>query len=316
MSILSKYSNVMLYNGLYKSIADVEENDIIMNMWLEPVIVNKIQIVNNVKMTEINYNNWYCPLYCSQNTNIIINNKQDDVNKIRLESVDKLNNDIIFKVAGETPFIDNFTYKFTDKINLTPSYDLGYIFGMYIGFGYINSGLVHFIFGPNETLLETMKNYLSNLFDIQVLNEKMEGNNIIICKSKELVKLFTQFGFNLNKTIPREFLCNNVDYIKGIFDGLIEYDINTNICKFMTMSEKIAQLFILLCNMLNLPCENDSNILNDTVVYNFIIRYTDSSVMGKVNTIVKDKVECDGYMLDVDCDTKSIVVNGIIVKLN
>jgi hypothetical protein len=315
MSILSKQSQLLLSDGTYKSIVDIQENDKIMNMWMEPIsIKKKLTVTHN--MTQIHYNNWYEPLYCSVSTKLITNNLEKDIEKIQWTSIDNIHeNTLLYTNKNNTIFPDDFKFEYTDDLILEPTYNLGFIYGMYAGFGNIIDNQVEFLFGPNDNLVDIIKNTMKDILQVDVNVEKVNNNNKITCNDENLVNLFKEFSSKIDKNIPYKFLCNNVNYLQGIFDGLIDYDDSTKTSRFITTSEKLAQTFILLCNILDLSCENTVNKIKSINMYLLTVKYEKQNCFGQIHKIVKDSLDTEGYILFTDCPTQSVVVNNIIVHL-
>src|SRR5690606_27410830 len=116
------------------------------------------------------------------------------------------------------------------RTNIVPSYSLGYIFGTFLGDGnthlsvYRKSkrGSVHWSFGLEETeiankLADAIESIIGKRPSVTIKDKKVLSVNLF---SKQWAEFFHMFGKRTNKHLPEKFLCNNKNYLTGIFDGL------------------------------------------------------------------------------------------------
>lgn len=121
--------------------------------------------------------------------------------------------------------------EYKDKIK--PSYSLGYIFGTFLGDGNISetksnhSGYVAWSFGKNEIDIGSkLKKALLDVFNIDTSIEKNEEKSVlkILACCKPLMYLLSSFGKKTDKRLPYKYFVKNREYLRGIFDGLVDSD--------------------------------------------------------------------------------------------
>lgn len=114
-------------------------------------------------------------------------------------------------------------------------YSLGYIFGAFLSVGnanlstYNNSkrGMViwyttyQYEDAPVQKLINSVKEAF--YLDVKWRRQKRSSTHQLICYSKPLAELFTEFGKNGEKSLPDKYLVNNEDFLKGLYDGLLEF---------------------------------------------------------------------------------------------
>lgn len=181
---------------------------------------------------------------------------------------------------------------FPNKMNvkmqnlLMPSYNLGYIFGCFLGDGnaFIGKnnrklrnkktskefaskgsfGRISFYFGIDEKEIAEKVN--KAVFDIFGLKTAMVTNRnmiIVYVWSFPLAKLFRNLFYdeNTSKTFPSKFVVNDKEYLKGLLDGLIDSDGHQTYgnqqnpkykrTKFTNTSTNLIELSGLLCYLVN-----------------------------------------------------------------
>lgn len=213
------------------------------------------------------------------------------------------------------------------KRYITSNYKLGYVFGTYLGNGHkITSDSCHWSFNLDERdITNKVKDYIKELLDyectISIKDEKVLNVN---CHNKCFTYLLNEFG---NKQLPNKYYCTNKEYIKGLYDGLIDSDgfIEYNeygslIKSFANTSEYLIELFNWCCMNLNISFSsrkmkgiNQDNLQQG---YNVKIhtsnRYIKDYVYSKVlSTELYDTQET--WDIEVDCDTHSFIANNSIV---
>lgn len=234
---------------------------------------------------------------------------------------------------------------------ISSNYDLGYIFGTYLGDGcckiQINentnceSGCVSWYFGINEDnicnkLINSIENVLGIKCNVTIKNDNVK---VITLYNKCLSKLFSEFGKKIDKNLPEKYYCKNKEYIKGIFDGLIDSDGHLDksstrkqdsiIYCFTNTSKKLIELFQWCCINLNLSynCQkrigkagglkntNDKSIFNDSfrVKTHTFNRFTNDYLYSIFQFEKDNDIMMETWDLEVDCDTHSFVANNMIV---
>lgn len=225
------------------------------------------------------------------------------------------------------------------KRYVTSNYKLGYIFGTYLGDGHTqidDSGSCRWSFGLNEyDIANKVKDYIKELLDYEcIINIKDKKVISVNCYNKCFTYLLNEFGEKTNKQLPSKYYCGNMDYIKGLYDGLIdsdgyiEYNNTGSVTKgFANTSEYLIELFNWCCINLNTSfCSMKrkktvgklKNINVDNLKQPYYIkihtsnRYTKDYVYSKVlSTELYDTQET--WDIEVDCNTHSFIANNAIV---
>lgn len=234
---------------------------------------------------------------------------------------------------------------------LNSNYDLGYIFGTFLGDGcckiQINkstnceSGCVSWFFGYDEDdicnkLINSIENTLGIKCKIKVRNDNVK---IITLYNKCVSKLFFEFDKKTNKTLPEKYYCKNIEYIKGIFDGLVDSDghidkssvvkENSIIYCFTNTSKNLIELFQWCCMNLNLSYScykrmgspgglqniTDNSIFNDSyrIKTHTFNRFTNEYLYSNFEFDKDNDIMMDTFDLEIDCPSNSFIANNIIV---
>ena len=247
---------------------------------------------------------------------------------------------------------DNYIYTYNQKETKTKrfinsNYDLGYIFGTYLGDGNshisINnnnceSASCHWSFNINE---ENISNKLATCIYNNIeynCSIKKKNNNVLLisCYNKSFTKLLQEFSKKTNKFLPKKYYCKNKDYIQGLFDGLIDSDGNieiTNTKKYIynltNTSKYILELFYWCCMNLNISyssiiCKKSIGNLKETCINNIkdsyrikthtMNRYTKDYLYSEILNYDSSNILLDiGWDIEVDCETHSFIANNSIV---
>ena len=226
--------------------------------------------------------------------------------------------------------------------HIQSGYKLGYIFGTYLGDGNSqndiknSSGSCHWSFGLHENdIANKVKDYIKELIDYDC-NISVKNNNVLSvhCYNKCIMSLLNQFGKRTEKKLPIKYYCKNKDYIKGIFDGLIDSDGHIEINKsgsinksLYNTSEYIIELFNWCCINLNISfCSTKSKKsignLKGTCIENLqqsyrvkthtLNRYTKDYVYSTLQTKSESDLK-DTWDIEVECPTHSFIANNSIV---
>ncbi len=145
------------------------------------------------------------------------------------------------------------------KAEAAPSYDLGYVFGTFLGDGHAflnrvrNSdiGRVSWYFGNGET--ETAAKLAKCVEAVTgVAPRVLPGEKVITVHlySLQWARLFGEFGKRHEKHLPKKYLCGDRDYLRGLFDGLVDSDgyvAADGRVGFHNTSAQLVELFNVLC---------------------------------------------------------------------
>jgi IMP dehydrogenase/GMP reductase len=247
---------------------------------------------------------------------------------------------------------DNYIYTCNQKETkikrfIKSNYDLGYIFGTYLGDGNshitINnnnceSASCHWSFNINENdISNKLVNCIYNIIEYNCSIKKKNNNVLFIsCYNKSFTKLLDQFSKKTNKFLPHKYYCKNKDYIQGLFDGLIDSDGNieiTNTKKYIynltNTSKYILELFYWCCMNLQISysssiCKKSIGNLKGTCIDNIkdsyrikthtMNRYTKDYLYSEIlNYDISNILINNGWDIEVDCETHSFIANNSIV---
>ena len=145
------------------------------------------------------------------------------------------------------------------KTEIVPSYALGYLFGTFLGDGHAflnrarNSdiGRVSWYFGNGEpevtTKLVRCAEEVTGVAPSVVPAEKVTHVHLY---SLQWARLFREFGKRHGKHLPKKYLCGAPDYLRGLYDGLVDSDgyvAADGLVGFRNTSPELVELFGVLC---------------------------------------------------------------------
>jgi IMP dehydrogenase/GMP reductase len=141
------------------------------------------------------------------------------------------------------------------------SYGLGYIFGTFLGDGtshltynkktHSNSGSMSWVFGINEmSIARKLSSCLKEEFGKPGIISIRNNTIRVYFYAKPYAEWFSKFGKRNVKKLPEELLCDNKEYLQGIFDGLQDSDGSINGVEsrdsFTNTSIELTELYALL----------------------------------------------------------------------
>ncbi|MCK9567847.1 IMP dehydrogenase [Candidatus Pacearchaeota archaeon] len=226
---------------------------------------------------------------------------------------------------------------------IEPTIEVGYIFGTFLGDGHAmivnngrtNTGAIHWYFGVDELhiahrLAECIKTLTGRALKIKA------KENIIVCSlyHKPFAEFLSGFGKRTEKYLPPEYIVNNIGYLQGIHDGLMDSDgsIESGGRKnFKNTSIHLIELFNIVTYLLtkvfpnnqqdkvtsgNLKGANIENFntpyvsrINNTAEKRVIDNYQISKLLEYTN--INDEVSV--FDLTIDCETHSFIADNAIV---
>jgi len=370
-------TRVLMANGSYKNIEDVEKGDRVINKNGEPVSVKAAQKTGEREVIEVNTNKWHKSTYVTPDhqywtgdlnsiseSTLSSNGYTNSLNKSVKTGGDRYKwkeigsyeqdvsltpTDILFELekSFEIPlkkrvggnYVSGHEYE-VDNI-LVNNYNTGYIFGTFLGDGTAriqqnSSGCISWCFGLDEKhIAQKLKTSLKEELDnVNVKIEETENTIDVIVYYTPLAKLLELFGKYNKKHLPEEYLVDDVEYLRGLFEGLVDSDghISETRVGFTNTSEKLIELYNVLCNMLHTGFPNNrskkksignlSGASIDTVKQSYVSRWsinTENRVDDNNNQVIKvlDSSETGKvvpvYDIEVDCDTHSFIANNSVV---
>jgi len=269
-------------------------------------------------------------------------------NKIKWQEIGKSNRIALLiprNIEFEMPNDFEVPICIRSKIDFTlkPTYDVGYIFGLFLGDGcamvakHKNSsiGAVSWYLGLQEGLIaDKLENCVKTVTgrDLKIGTEK----SILHCRlyHKPLSEFLYSFGKKHNKHLPPQLLVNNKEYLRGIYDGLVDSDGNIEkegrVC-FSNNSIQLIELFNIITFILTGSFPNNGkrtisvgglkniNIANCHQPYIAKInpsadkRLIDNYQISKLLELGDENLEMEVFDLTIDCDTHSFIANNAIV---
>jgi IMP dehydrogenase len=143
---------------------------------------------------------------------------------------------------------------------ITPSYDLGYVFGMFLGDGHAfiapsrNSemGRVSWYVGAHEPdTADRLRDAVEDVTGVRPTATTRENCIHIHLYSLQWARFFAAFGKRDEKHLPTQYMCSSDRaYVEGLLEGLVHsdgfVDGNGRIC-FRNTSRRLGELFNVLC---------------------------------------------------------------------
>jgi IMP dehydrogenase/GMP reductase len=370
---LSADTRVLMSNGIYKNIIDINIGDRIINKNGIPVAVTNVFSTGIKKVKKIKTNSFYKETFITDNHEIWVG----DLNSISKSTLNGSGYakilDLPIKSSGKNnqskycwkPVQDlqqdialmprkiNFELKDTFNIilkkknnnqidyELAPTYELGYIFGSYLGDGNAqSSGTTSWSFNINEqTIINNLLKCLHAVFHknntgiVKPKGDHYKNVNYINLYYSAFAQFLRNWGIKDKKHLPQEFLVNHKEYLQGIFDGLIDSDGSIEQFGRISLSNnspQIIELFSTINYLLygyipNILCKkkhigpltkNHENCKTQYIARSSskaLKRLTNNYQAIKIINITDSEIEIPVYDLTVDCDTHSFIANNIIV---
>ncbi len=316
-------SQVLLASGKYKNISQIEKGDLVFNEKDQAVEVLNVHHIDKVNMMELRYENWYTPFYCTSDLRVLVSKEDEDSRWVATKDLEKgmkLQLHYVNMVGKEF----NIPLTTPEKVLvLKPTYEFGLLIGLYAGYGMVDDGKVQFSFGPNNDLVDQVSDLLKHHFDAVPCVEKDECCYRIIESSSHVVDFFSEFGDKVNRIVPAKYFACDKEYVQGLYDGLVEYDPEKDINRYIPVTSDMAEVFLMVCSLLKKTFENDTPRLSTMRVYPLFVKndrqdreYREDRqdhLTGKV-TSVEETVELEGWNLEVSSPRNSIVVNNLDVE--
>lgn len=266
-------TRILMADATYKNIESIERDDFIINMQGRPARVKRAFCTGERAVIAYKQNNFYTETICTPDHSHYVGDLNTTTkktiasrgykklllqkskttprqSKIKWMPISELKNGVLLfpeKIQFKIPRA--FTVKLPKRYGgnwrtgskykidtvLTPSYELGYIFGTFLGDGNAHcrfnkrknshSGNVNWAFGINEKDI-ALKLQKCIYKTIQKKVAFGHRNNVlrIYLYYKPLADFLNTFGKRTNKHLPKNLLVNDKKYLMGIWDGLIDSD--------------------------------------------------------------------------------------------
>jgi IMP dehydrogenase/GMP reductase len=240
---------------------------------------------------------------------------------------------------------------FIDYPEIHPSYDLGYIFGLFLGDGTSNlkhykrgtdsrnlTGSLSWSFGLHESIVaEKLQAALNGVFGCFANTKLKRRKNVLMVlnRSNVLCRLFGMFGKKDGKHLPEQFWCSDHEYLKGLLDGLIDSDghlSNDGRLGFTNTSIQLIELFMTVFALVNgyypsitirqpsIGGLSNCNIENCKPSYEArglkspeYVLTSDFQINRAYSGVEKSHIAILTYDIETNCKTHSFIANNAIV---
>jgi IMP dehydrogenase/GMP reductase len=226
---------------------------------------------------------------------------------------------------------------------ITPSYDLGFVFGTFLGDGhaFLNKvraseiGRVSWYFGAQEAAL--VDKFLDAAEAVTGIRPTVAGRRSVVhlhLYSLQWARLLAAFGKRDQKHLPADYLCSDPRYLQGLFDGLVArdgfVDAGGRVC-FRNSSPRLVELFNVLCLLIEGSFPNAevevgsagglSGVVTDTCLDSYKSRlnvthgkrHLDDYQVVKLLDRRALNLSVPVYDIEVDCPTHSFVADNVVV---
>jgi IMP dehydrogenase/GMP reductase len=370
-------TRVLMANATYKNVEDIQPGDRVINMNGEPVTVVKawctgIREVMTLRHTASHRHTQVTPdhrylvgdlttvsaatVTSRGYAGVLEKPTRLGVSKIRWKEIGESERDTMLlprHIAFELPKgfeidLREFAIRQEKQLaryrtTITDSYELGYIFGTFLGDGHAfiapsrNSllGRVSWYFAHHEQeITAKLVRCLKEVTGIDVVPTPNKSKTDVYLYSLQWARLFAQFGKRHEKHLPERYLSANRDYLRGLFDGLIDSDgciAADGRFNFRNTSQQLVELFNVLCFLLegSFPnCETKKasagglkNVSDDRCRISYSSRLNishEQRLLSKYQVVKRLAAKSAGiavpvYDIEVDCPTHSFIADNAIV---
>jgi IMP dehydrogenase/GMP reductase/intein/homing endonuclease len=229
------------------------------------------------------------------------------------------------------------------QTRIADSYELGYVFGTFLGDGHAfiaksrNSvmGRVSWYFALHETdIAAKLIRCLKTVTGVEVTSTPHTKIINAHLYSRQWARLLAQFGKRHEKHLPARYLSSNPEYLRGIFDGLMDSDGHVGAdgrLGFRNTSAQLVELFNVLCFLIHGSFPNSqtdvpsADGLRGTSVENcresyksrlnrtHLKRHMANYQAVKLLSTSPVGVAVPVYDIEVDCPTHSFIADNAIV---
>jgi len=365
-------SRILMSNGFYRNIEDIKPGDRIINKNGQPISVIKAFCTGRRKVCGVRHNKfhkddmvtpdhqyWSGDLStCSPDT-IRTNgytklldrpNRNGELKYKWLPIGDEIRKTLLLPRYITFEFPESFNIHLKNRnhgrdLHLKPCYNLGYIFGFFLGDGTSSCpvykgnrrGFVRFSVGANQekitdklmtVLTAAGREGIKGLISPTLRRNK--NINIVTVGHKPFAEFLSTFGKHTNKHLPEYLLVDNKEYLQGLYDGLLDsdghYD-NDGRNTFTNTSGQLIELFGVIHYILHghFPEYRQHGINSSNKVSGVNMAYrcrtylsgerrlTQDYEIVKILNIEKDIEIAEVWDLEVDCDTHSFIADNAIV---
>jgi IMP dehydrogenase/GMP reductase len=286
-------TRVLMADATYKNIEDVRAGDRVINMHGRPVTVVKAWCTGTREVMAVRHTASFRETlvtpdhrYFAGDLNtvsretvasrgyarILERPTKRGLSKLRWKEIGELEQDALLlpnEIAFELPAsfaIDLHDFAVRQRqlearyrTEIVPSYELGYVFGTFLGDGhaFLNTvrnseiGRVSWYFGlDEEEVAAKLAKCIKEVSGREVEPTRGEKVTNVHFYSLAWARVFAAFGKRDEKHLPAGYLCSHPDYLRGLLDGLLDsdgyVDDGGRLC-FRNTSARLVELFNVLC---------------------------------------------------------------------
>ncbi len=274
---LSAESRILMSNGSYKNIVDVERGDYVITMTGEPAKVLNSFCTGFKSVTSIWNSHFHTPLTLTPDHTCFVGDLDtgdtlsptvfDDVSK-NPENLDKSEQKWmpakdISHAVGLIPnnikwdLPESFSYKLSagenTEVTINSSHELGYMFGCYIGDGLPHTlyygrddeqcSVIWYINKLNVDTIDKLCSSVTFVTGQEPIIKTTGSTTMVTLPGAEWYNLFVLFERLRDKHLPSKYFCLDVGYLKGLQSGLIDSDVHSGAGTFVNQSPAIVELF-------------------------------------------------------------------------
>lgn len=291
----AKGTRILMSNATYKNIEDVVSGDRIINKDGDAKTVLKSFSTGIKKVSRLSNSIFYKDTFVTKDHKYFVYDVESS--KSKWQEIGKTDNILLLMprfIIFEIP--ETFDIAIGD-LELKPSYDLGYIFGIFLGSGKIVDDSIHFL--AKEFINRDLEKSVKNIF-----NKDLSYNeNFDILTDERIINFFSSFGNE--KILPNNLLVNNKEYLTGILNGLI----NTKNIEF---NSNILELFNIANYLVTGIFPNNKNISRHRAIFSHNCAMYINNI-SKILEFNEDEFETEVFDLTIDDDTHSFIADNAIV---
>lgn len=362
-------TRILMSNGMYKNIEDVKPNDEIISGDGTPTVVVGVQHTGLREVVKVRHSYNGLGTFCTPDHRYWCGDL-NTISPVTLSSrgyayhLDKLAKTTPKQSKYKWKQIGNFQQdvgllpkniefdmpKYFDikipykhgPIRLTPSRELGYLIGFFLGDGNASCTLNkkngshsgHITFYPSleeEHLGKKLENICWEMFGKKLTWKESKGCFNLKLYLKPLADLLDTFGKAENKHLPVEFLVNDRQYLMGLFEGLQDSDgIASDRQGFSNTSQRLTELYFVLRYILtgtfptlehkppttgglNCNLENCKPSHLTRICPTFLKRQTENYQVAKILEITETNLIVPVYDIEVEHPEHSFIADNAIV---
>lgn len=361
-------TRILMSNGFYKNIEDVRAGDYVINMNGDPAMVKRsfstgvrdvIGIRNSIwgdtTLVTPDHKYYVGDLSTVSRSTLsamgyvaVLNHKAKTTpkqSKLQWKEIGKGGCAPLMPRRIKFEIKDSFDYTIKHRtegsVVLTPSYDLGYIFGTFLGDGNAHhddknrTGSIHWAFGSHElSIANKLVIAIKAIFNRDCKIEKRVNVILVHFYHKPFADFLNTFGKRTSKALPEDLLVSNRSYLDGLRDGLIDSDGHEEKggrINFANTSPRLTELFGVITYLLdgvwpnveyrkptsgglsNCDIKNCASLRVSSILTTGHKRLLEDHQVAKLLEIKENMGSCEVFDLEIDDPTHSFIANNAIV---